>query len=167
MKTAFLCFAIAVASACAFAQGSTGTTTTTITTNYVFPPVGLAPSETAAVSVVNIAPAPSSTTAAAPSCTGTVTFANSAGAVIGKATAFTVASGQIATVTVTATAAGITAARGEILASIQQTTTRPATAACSLVYSLQTYDTGSGVTHLFLGNASATTEPLTSTGPVR
>jgi len=58
------------------------------------------------------------------SCTGTVTFANSAGAVIGKATAFTVASGQIATVTVTATAAGITAARGEILASIQQTTTR-------------------------------------------
>jgi hypothetical protein len=35
------------------------------------------------------------------------------------------------------------------------------------VYSLQTYDTGSGVTHLFLGNASATTEPLTSTGPVR
>jgi hypothetical protein len=160
MKRLFLAGLIAgVASACAFAQGSVGSSSTTITTNYVFPPLGLAPSETVAVSLVNIAPVPTSATAPTPSCTGTVTFASSAGAIIGKANPFTVASGQIMTITLTATEASISASRGSILASVQQTTTRPSSAPCSLVYSLQTYDTGSGVTHLFLGNASTAVEP--------
>jgi len=125
----------------------------------VFPPVGVAPSETVAVSLVNIAQASTSATAATPSCTGTVTFAGATGTVIGKANPFTVGSGQISTIILTATEAGITASRGSILASVQQTTTRPSSAPCSLVYSLQTYDTGSGVTHLFLGNASTAVQP--------
>jgi hypothetical protein len=160
MKRLFLlCVIAGMASVCAFAQGSTGTSTTTITTNYVFPPLGVAPSETLAVSLVNIAPTATSSTATAPSCSGTVTFAGSTGTVIGKANSFTVASGQISTITLTATEAGITASRGSILVSVQQTMTRPSSAPCTLVYSLQTYDTGSGVTHLFLGNASTAVQP--------
>lgn len=169
MKRRFLGFPLVMgfACVCAFAQGSTGATSITTTTDYVFPPVGLASSESVAVSLVNIAPVPTSTTAAAPSCSGTVTFASSTGATIGKATAFTVGSGQIATVMLTATEAGITSTRGAILASVQQTVTRPATTPCSLVYSLQTYDTGSGVTHVFLGNASAAAQPIVSPAPLR
>lgn len=160
MKRLFLTGLIAgLATAGALAQGTTGSSTTTITTNYVFPPLGVAPSETVAVSLVNIASVPTSTTAPTPSCTGTVTFASSTGTIIGKANPFTVASGAIMTITLTATEAGITASRGSILASVQQTTTRPSSAPCSLVYSLQTYDTGSGVTHLFLGNASTAVQP--------
>lgn len=140
---------------CSFAQGGTGTVTTTL--DFVFPPVGLATGETAAVSLANIAaPAPTPSNGAVPSCTGTVTFANASGTTIGSATAFTVASGKISTVSLPFSSAGITGTRGEILASVQQTTTRPAPATCSLVYSLEVFDS-SGETHVFLGNASATT----------
>jgi hypothetical protein len=126
----------------------------------------LATGETAAVSLVNIAPASATANAAAPSCTGTVTFANAAGATIGTATAFTVGSGKIATVSLPFSSAGIGASRGEILASVQQTTARPAAVPCSLVFSLEVFDS-SGETHVFLGNTSSVTPPAESPEPVR
>jgi hypothetical protein len=153
-----LILSIAIVSACAFAQGSTGTTSTTITTNYVFPPVGLANGLTASVSLVNISPASTASNATAPVCTGTVTFANAKGTTIGTPTPFSVGTGVIESVALSFASAGITASRGEILASVQHTTTRPSTAPCTLVFSLEVYDSN-GETHVFLGNASATTPP--------
>jgi hypothetical protein len=145
---------------CVFAQGSTGTSTTTTTTNYVFPPVGLASGLTASINLVNIAPASTAANAAAPVCNGTVTFANATGTTIGTPTTFKTGTGMIDTVTLTASAAGVTSStpRAEILASVQQTTTRPATPPCSLVFSLEIYDS-TGVTRVFLGNTAASTPP--------
>ena len=174
MKRAFLGF-LAVAGfgcACAFGQGTTGTETVTITHDFVFPPVGLANSESAAVNLVNIAPVPATTTTttpvAAPSCTGTVTFANATGGAIGgKAIPFTVGSGDIATVSLPPGLVYTGApARGLILASVQQTITWPSAAPCSLVFSLEVFDVTSGVTHVFLGNASATAPPLNPIIPI-
>ena len=45
---------------------------------------------------------------------------------------------------------------------VQQTTTRPMATPCSLVFSLQTYDTGSGVTHLFLARPQPSQWPALS-----
>jgi hypothetical protein len=165
MNKAFLSLLLVAGFGCAaaFAQGETGTVTTT--TNFVFPPVGLVSGETAAVSLVNIAPAPTSTTATAPSCTGTVTFAGPTGTTIGTASPFTVGSGQIKTISLPFATAGITSTRGEILVSVQQTTTRPSTAACSLVFSLEVYDS-TGETHVLMGNAAATTPPSNSPEPL-
>lgn len=165
MKKSILISAMIASLGCvaAFAQGSTGTTSTTTTTNFVFPPVGLASGETMAVSLTNIAPASTSSTATAPSCTGTVTFAGPTGTVMntgGKATAFTVGNGAIDTVSLPSATSGMTASRVEVL-SVQQTITRPATAPCSLVFSLEVYDSN-GITHVFLGNTAATTPPALS-----
>jgi hypothetical protein len=142
---------------CAFGQGLTGTTT--ITRDFVFPPVGLGSGETAEVDLVNIAPTPASSSATAPSCTGTVTFAGATGAVIGKAMPFTTTGGQVASVSLPFSSANITGVRGVILVSVQQSTTLPSSAPCSLVFYLETYDS-TGATHVFLGNASTTTPPV-------
>ena len=168
MTKSLVCLmALTLACAAAFAQGTTGTTTSTTTTNYVFPPVGLSFGDTASVSLINIAPASTASDATAPSCTGTVTFTSAKGETIGSASSFTVGSGVIDTITLTAESVGVTSSpqRAEIFASVQQTVTRPATAPCSLVFSLEVYDS-SGATHVFLGNASATTPPV-NLAPVR
>jgi len=140
--------------ACAFAQGETGTTT--ITTDFYFPPVSMMSTDTISLNLVNIAPAPTSATATAPSCTGTVTFAGSNGT-IGMPDSFTLGAGKMQTVSLTGTGAGISSGRGGVLVSVQTTTTRPATAPCTLIFALQLYDS-SGVTHVYLGNTSATTQ---------
>src|SRR5690242_17614359 len=75
--------------AAAAAMGQTSATTTRSTS---LPPIGLAASETAQVSVVNLATATSGGTAA--SCTGSISFVNASGATIGTASSFTVTSGQ-------------------------------------------------------------------------
>ena len=156
-----LIFSIFIVSASAFAQGGTSSTTSTTTTNYIFPPVGLAANLTAAVSLVNIAPEPTAANATAPVCTGTVTFANAKGANIQAPASFSVGTGAIDTVSLPFASAGITASRGEILVSVQQTITRPSTAPCALVFSLEVYDQN-GETHVYLGNTSTTTPPATS-----
>jgi hypothetical protein len=46
--------------------------------------------------------------------------------------------------------AGLSGFRGEILASVQGTTTLPSSTVCSLSVSLETFDTNTGVTHVFL-----------------
>ena len=175
MKRALLGFLVVAAfgCACAFGQGTTTTETVTITQDFVFPPVGLATSETAAVNLANIAPVPATTTTTpvtAPSCTGTVTFANAAGGIIpagSKPIPFAVGSGDIATVPLpTGLVFTGPPLRALLLASVQQTITRPSAAPCSLVFSLEVFDVTSGVTHVFLGNASATTPPVTPILPI-
>ncbi len=127
----------------------------TLTRDYVFPPLGLASSETASITVVNVATSSSTTgttTAATPSCSGTISFANATGA-IGSPTSFTVTAQQFATATLSFASAGLTGDRGEILGKVSLTTA--AHTPCSLMLSLETYDSTSGATHAVLSNAQA------------
>jgi hypothetical protein len=145
--------AITVFAACAWGQTSIGAT---ITRDYNFPPVGLASTETAQVNVVNIATATStatSTTAAAPACAGTITFTNASGKTIGTATSFTTTGSQILSTTLTFSQLAVTGTRGEFLASVQLTNSSiVAHTPCSLEVSLETFDTTTGATHVYLGN---------------
>jgi hypothetical protein len=143
----------ALTAASALAQGTTSTTSTT--RNFVFPPVGLGSTETAQVNVANIATASSKGTAA--SCTGSISFANASGTVIGKATTFAVGSNQIASVSLPFATSGFAGTHGEVLASVSQTLTFPAATPCSLVFSLETFATATGETHAVLTNAAADT----------
>jgi hypothetical protein len=152
-------FLAALAAASVFAQGTTSTTTTT--RHFIFPPVGLGSTETAQVNVANLATASSNSTA--PSCTGSISFANASGAVIGKATAFTVGSNQIVSVSLPFGTSGLAGTHGEVLASVSQTVTFPSSGQCSLVFSLETFATATGETHIVLTNA-ATSTPIVQDG---
>lgn len=135
----------------------------TITRDSVFPPVGIGPTETIQINVLNTAAASPNGTAA--SCTGTITFSNSTGAAIGTATPFTVAGGNVASAKLPYGSAGATSgARIEIVGSIQSTVTFPQKAPCTMVFSVETFDTSSSVTHVFLGNAAASALPQFSLG---
>jgi hypothetical protein len=144
----------------AVAQG-TGTIAT-FTRDSVFPPVGLASTETVQINVLNSATSPATGTAA--SCTGTITFSNASGAAIGTAIPFTIAGGQVFSAKLPYSSSGTTTGRAEIVGSIQSTTMIPSKAPCSPVFSLETFDTSSGVTHVFLGNATASAVPQFSLG---
>ena len=173
MLTGHACLLAAIA----FAQAPTPlppiTAPVSLTRSYVFLPVGLAPTETAQVNVVNTAQVPATTTTAVSSCTGTISFLNASGAVIGKPTPFTVTAGQVFSASLPYGSAGVTGgARPEIRGEVQvtptatTTTTTPPTfaPACSLSYSFETFDTGTGVTHVFIAGAGttliATPQPL-------
>jgi hypothetical protein len=125
-----------------------------------FPPVGLASSETAQVNVVNTAVAPSANPAFSstpPSCSGTITFYNSSGAMIGAAN-FTIASGQIFSATLPYASIGASSLREVIRVAVALSAMTVATlqppAACTLASSLETYDTATGVTHTFVAGAT-------------
>ncbi len=133
----------------AFAQS-----TTTRTSDFTFPLVGVGTTETLGVNLINLATTSATSAAAAPSCTGTVTFINAAGITIGTPTTFTLASKAVQVVTMTFAAAAFTGTRGLVRTVIE--TTRTSNIACSLSYSLNTYDTTTGVTHVFLSGASET-----------
>jgi len=135
------------------AIGSAQTTSSTVTRSFDFPPVGLASSETAQVNVVNTASASSSGTAA--SCTGSISFVNSTGATIGTATSFTVGSGQISSVSLPFTKTAATGGRTEVRGVVSLTITSGSTAPCALTTSFETYDTTTGVTHVYLTQAGA------------
>lgn len=150
----------ALAATAAMAQTTTTTTTTTATREATYPPVGLATSETLQINVVNLASNSSSGTAA--SCTGTITFVNPSGATIGSAASFTVTSGQTSSISLPFAKSGASA-RTEIRGVISYTVTSDVP--CSLASSLETYDTATGVTHLFLSNeASAGGSPALDGG---
>lgn len=130
-----------------------------ITRDYVFPPVGLASTETASITVVNTATAASAsvgttTSSPAPSCTGTISFSNASGA-IGTPTSFTVGLEQWKTVTVPFASAGLTGIRGEVQGSVSLVTSTARTP-CSLMFSLETYDSTTGATHAVLSNSLTT-----------
>jgi hypothetical protein len=141
-----------LASAALFAQ----TTTTTSTVTQSLPPFGLGSTETARIDLTNLASASSSGTAA--SCTGTVAFVNSTGATIGTATTYTVTTGQTVPVSLAFASTGFTGSRGELRVVI--TATRTSGVPCQLHASLQTYDTSSGATHLYVAD-----EFTLTTGP--
>ena len=123
------------------------------TRDYVFPPVGLASSETASITVANTASS-SSTTGTPPSCTGTISFSNANGA-IGTPASFTVGSGGLQTITLSFASAGLTGNRGEIQGRVSLAISSTAPAPCSLMLSLETYDSTTFVTHAVLSNATA------------
>ena len=98
------------------------------------------------MNVANVAANAASGTAA--SCAGSVSFYNASGEVIGTTTAFTLTTGQISNVKLPYASAGAARARTVVRAVVMLTTTSPSTAPCSLVFSLETYDAATGVTHV-------------------
>ena len=140
-------FASAALAAAAMAQTTTSGTATRTSTSA---PIGLGSTETAQVNVVNTATASSSGTAA--SCTGSISFLNASGTTIGTATSFTVTSGQIFSATLPFTKAGASGTRTEVRAVVSLTvTTGTGAAPCGLATSIETYDSSTGATHLYLG----------------
>jgi hypothetical protein len=133
----------------------------TISRDSVYPPVGFGSTETIQINVLNTATTPTNGTAA--SCTGSITFSSATGSIIGTATPFTVGSGQVFSVKLAYSSTGATG-RAEIVGSIQSTTMIPSKAPCSLVTSLETFDTSTGATHAFLANATANAVPQFSLG---
>jgi hypothetical protein len=127
-----------------------------------FPPIGLAASETAQVNIVNTAS--QSIGGTAPSCTGTITFYNASGGVIGAATSFTIGSGQIFSATLpyasTGAAGSRTVVRAQIALGVVTIASLQPPPACVLSSSLETWDTATGVTHSLIAG-------LTPTGVIR
>jgi hypothetical protein len=119
----------------------------TASRNLAFPPVGLAFSETAQINVANTAANPANGTAA--SCTGTISFNTATGASAETPVKFTVTAGQISSATLTAAKLGVVnGQRAEFIGSVQLTLT-PKTP-CTLSISLETFDSTTGATHVYL-----------------
>jgi hypothetical protein len=163
---AAICAGTLLGSLCAFAQNIASAPA--LLSSSSLPPVGLASTETAQVNLVNMAA--QSSGAPAPSCNGTVTFYNESGSVIGAPVAFTALAGQIASVPLPYSSAGGSGSRLVIRAEIVLTTSPPPGAsgsnssvpACMLGSSFETYDTATGITHIFFSGAT----PLLRTGIV-
>ena len=131
----------------ASAVGLHAQTATTATRSLAFPPVGLAFSETAQINVANTATNPATGTAA--SCTGTISFNTATGAAAETPVKFTVTAGQIFSTELTAAKLGVVnGQRSEFIASVQVALT-PRTP-CTLSISLETFDSTTGVTHIYL-----------------
>jgi hypothetical protein len=130
-----------------FAAGAVfAQTSSTATHTQSLPTFGLGSTETARITVVNLASATNGGTAA--SCVGSISFLSATGAVIGAATPFTIASNQIATASLPFASAGLSGNRGDLRASVS--ITRTAGVPCALSGSLATFETSSGATHLYL-----------------
>jgi hypothetical protein len=122
------------------------TTTTSATRSFDYPPVGLAGSETMQINVLNSATA--SSTGTAVSCTGTISFTSATGAALGTATSFTVTSGEIFSATLPFAKSAATGTRTEVVGVVSVTTASGTP--CGLRTSLETFDTATGVTHVYL-----------------
>jgi hypothetical protein len=151
MKNFTISFALTVVlTGSAFAQLPTSFTRTS---DYTFPLVGLAASETIQVNLINLAANP--TNGNKSSCTGTVTFSTaSQGTVIGGVTNFTLAADAVASITPSIANNVILAGASRVLIRTVVATTQTSGVPCSLAYTLNTFDTTSGVTHVFLVGAS-------------
>ncbi len=135
------------------AFGQTSVSSTRIAS---FPPLTFGATETLEVTVANVAANPASTTAAAASCVGSVSFYNATGALIGSATAFTLTSGEAKVATLPFASAGVSGPTAAIRAAISLTP--PAAAPrppCDLVFSLEISDTASGATHAVVTSEAA------------
>jgi hypothetical protein len=137
--------AILITAVSVWGQFATTTTTTTTSTS-TLPPIGIGTTETAQVILTNNATS-ALTEGTAPSCTGSVSFYNASGSIIGSATSFTLGAGQINSVNLPYASTAVSTPRALVRAVVSQTTTLPNPAPCSLSYSLATFDTTSGVTH--------------------
>ncbi len=157
IRSAIRAFAGAVIiTICAFGQIINANTFTT-TPSSSFPPVGIGTTETVQVILSNTAAVPAGNgltpNEPAPSCSGSVTFYNSSGAMIGTATSFTLTSGQITQVSLPYASAGSASVRALIRAVVSLNTTFPGFTPCSLSYSLAIFDTVTGVTHAIVTGA--------------
>ena len=135
------------------AMEQTTTAASTRTTNLPpDTPFGLGTTETARINLTNIAVASQAGTAA--SCEGTVALLNATGATIGTATPFKIATLATTSVSLPFSDAGLTGPHGVVRAAI--TVNHPATTStspappCSLLSSLETFETVSGATHLYV-----------------
>jgi len=143
LRKFFLTSIVAGSLLSAFAQTSTSGTRT-----INLPPAGLGSTETAQITVVNVASNSSSGTAA--SCTGTISFLNSSGAAIGSATSFTLTSGEIASASLPFASAGFSGIRGVLRGQIQETVTSGVP--CGLQFSFATFNTTTGATDSYLAS---------------
>jgi hypothetical protein len=113
--------------------------------NIVLPPLGFGPTETAQVTLVNTAPS-------SYGCDGSVSFYDVAGALLGKAASFTLGTGQNFSVKLpyasTGAAGSSTLVRAEIALSL------PSTPRCELGFSLETYDSATGITHALVSGTA-------------
>jgi len=127
------------------------------TRQFNFPPVGLAFGETMQVNLFNQAASAPNVTAAA--CTGTVSFVDLNGKEIPKSGGnFTVATGDTQSITLLGTSVDTSmGARAEIRAAVSLTITHGMP--CSLVQSLEIFDSSTGAAHVYL------TGPVT-VGPI-
>ncbi len=155
----FLSLALMIGATAPFAAAQFATTTPpTITRESSYPPLGLASTETMQVNLANLASNATSSTGTvttAASCTGSVTFLNATGATIGTANPFNVSQNSIVSVTLPFTKSSISGVRGEVRVVIITTTpTGKNSPPCSLETSLETYDTTTGATHVFLPSAA-------------
>ena len=122
---------------------------------FTFAPVGLGSTETLQVNVANLASNPTSGSPA--SCPAKVEFINASGAAIGSAASLTATAGETSSVKLTSAQAG-TGVRGEVRVAITLTITTGVP--CSAVYSLETYDTSSGATHVYQTGNGPVSLPL-------
>ena len=129
------------------------TTSTTTTHSSSLGPVGVGSTETIQISVANLAS--NSTTGTAASCTGSIAFNNSAGTAIGTATNFTLTAGQISSVSLPFSRIASSGNRAEVIAVISQTTTTSSTTRvpCDLRFALETFDTATGASHVYVSGA--------------
>jgi hypothetical protein len=135
--------------------------------SFSFPLVGLASSESIEVNLINLAANSTNTSTSgstggtAASCTGNVTFQTaSSGTDIGGATNFTLAADAVASITPSVSST-VTTSGGRVLIRAIVTTTFTAGVPCSLASTLNTFDTATGVTHVFLvGQATPVAVPV-------
>jgi len=130
------------------ADSTSTTNSPTITRTFVFPAMGGASSETIRIAVLNIAQAAHNGTKA--SCTGTIAFANPAGTQL-SSTPFTVGTGDIQVADLPLGAPGAPAGgRTEVQGSVTLNVTN---VPCSLLLTLENFDSNSGVTHAVVTTA--------------
>jgi hypothetical protein len=135
------------------------------TSNYTFPLVAVAlGSESIEVNLINLANNPTNGNPA--SCTGSVAFSTvSSGTVIGGTTDFTLAAGAVTSITPTVGDNIATTPPNRVLLKVVVTNTNTSGVPCSLAYTLNTFDSATGATHVFLvGAAPPTIVPLTNPG---
>ena len=112
--------------------------------------VGLGSTETAQITVVNLATAPASGPVA--SCTGSIVFFNAAGTAIGTATPFTLGTGQVASARLPFASAGATSVHALIRGVVTFTRTAGSDLPCTPSATLDTFDNSTGATnHRYAG----------------
>ena len=137
---------------------TTPPTTPTFTRTFLFPAVGLAATESARIAAVNIAQTSHKGTAAL--CTGSISFTDALGKPVGAVSPFKdLPTGQIAHGDVSGfNPSNSSSVRNEYQGSVQVTVGPGASAPCSLLLTLEVFDTQTGVTRGLI--TSAIEEPL-------
>jgi hypothetical protein len=126
--------------------------------NIVLPPVGVGATETAQVSLVNTAPA-------SPGCSGSVSFYDTGGSLASTAASFTLGTGQRFRARLPYASAGAAGSSALIRAEIALSTSSaisllsggpsaPSTPWCELAFSLETFDSATGITHASVSGAA-------------